>query len=63
VHNRELPGIGDHALDHRVDRHAETPPRPGTSFSYQSCASIKSALAGHVKRTGCTTGNAAQARP
>jgi len=37
-------------------------PRPGASFSYQSCASINSSRARGVKITGVVTGNAAQAR-
>lgn len=38
-------------------------PNPGTSFSYQLCASINSALAVRVKIAGCTRDNPAQARP
>jgi hypothetical protein len=53
INDRKLPGIGAHALNHGINRCAETTrPKPGTSFSYQSCASINSARAAGVKITG-----------
>jgi hypothetical protein len=39
------------------------PPKPGASASYQSCASMSSARAASVKRTGHTTGNAVRVLP
>ena len=38
-------------------------PKPGASASYQSCASMSSARAASVKRTGHTTGNAVRVLP